>query len=152
MASFHIRPAIQSDFASIRALICSVRINPIGLDWRRFVVAVDSKGEVIGCGQIKPHWDGSQELASLAVDLEWRERGVARAVIRHLLDSHPGVIYLTCRAELRVFYERFYFRLAKAPEMSAYFRLIWGLFRIIKALHLVREGLLVMVLDPLSNP
>jgi N-acetylglutamate synthase-like GNAT family acetyltransferase len=151
MASFDIRPAAQSDLCSIRALIRSVRINPLGLDWRRFVVAVDSKGEVIGCGQIKPHWDGSFELASLAVHLNRRERGVGRALIEHLLNSHPSVIYLTCRAELGVFYERFGFRVAEKSEMPPYFRWIWRLFQVLRTLHLVGESLLVMVCDPLSN-
>ena len=52
------RPAQASDEAAIKALIRAVNINPIGLKWQRFMVAVDENGRLIGCGQIKPHRDG----------------------------------------------------------------------------------------------
>lgn len=151
MTSYQVRSAIQTDFEAVRNLIRAVRINPMGLDWRRFVVAVDSNGDLIGCGQIKPHRDGSQELASVAVHLEWRGRGVARALVENLLRSHPGMVYLTCRAELGIFYEKFGFRVAQKSEMPTYFRWVWRLFNILKALHLVGDGLLVMVRKPFSN-
>ena len=38
-----LRPATAADFPAIRALIRRVRINPYGLDWRRFLVAVDTE-------------------------------------------------------------------------------------------------------------
>ena len=41
-------------------------LNPFSLGWPRFLVAEDG-GRVVGVAQIKPHGDGSRELASLAV-------------------------------------------------------------------------------------
>lgn len=151
MASFQIRPAAQSDFGSIRDLIRAARINPMGLDWRRFVVAINSIGDVVGCGQIKPHRDGLFEMASLAVDEDWRANGVGRAIIEHLLESQSGVIYLTCRTELGVFYEKFGFRVAENSDMPTYFRWVRRLFILLKALHLMGDGLLVMVRGPLTD-
>ena len=67
-----IRPATSADAPAIRALIRRVRINPTGLDWRRFLVAEGPEGMILACGQIKPHGDGTFELASVAVDEAWR--------------------------------------------------------------------------------
>jgi hypothetical protein len=36
-----------------------VRINPMDLDWRHFWLVVDQDDSLIGCGQIKPHSDGT---------------------------------------------------------------------------------------------
>ena len=67
MDDFLVRTAIREDFPVIRALILEVHINPTGLDWRHFLVATTCENVIIGCGQIKPHFDGSIELASIAV-------------------------------------------------------------------------------------
>ncbi len=64
---FRIRPATADDAPVVRALIRRVRINPTGLDWRRFLVAEGPEGMIIACGQVKPHGDGTRELSSVAV-------------------------------------------------------------------------------------
>jgi len=107
--SFQIRHAKSGDQASIRSLIRKVGINPLGLDWRRFYVAVDQGDQIIGCGQIKFHKDGSRELASIAVDEKWRGRGIATSVIQQLLREGEG-LWLVCRKGLVPFYERFGFK------------------------------------------
>jgi hypothetical protein len=55
---YMIRPAKQGEAGEIRRMVYTARINPMGLDWRRFVVAVDPDGRLIGCGQVKTHRDG----------------------------------------------------------------------------------------------
>jgi amino-acid N-acetyltransferase len=107
---FSLRPAAKEDAFLIRSLVHAARLNPTGLDWRRFTVAVLPNGEVIGCVQVKPHRDGTQELASLVVREDWRGRGVARALMRHELEIHAGPLYLMCRAGLGPFYRQFGFR------------------------------------------
>ena len=107
---FTLRPATQADFPAIRRLIHEVGINPMALDWRRFTIAVDANDRLVGCGQVKPHKDGSRELASIAVLPEWRKQGVARAIILHLLETQPRPLYLTCRGRLGPFYEKFGFQ------------------------------------------
>lgn len=94
----------------------------MALDWHRFVLATDTNGTVIGCGQVKPHSDGTAELASIAVLPEWRGMGVARKIIEYLLDQHPGRIYLTCRSRLGPFYQKFGFQTIQQAEMTPYFR------------------------------
>lgn len=99
-----------------------VGINPLALDWHRFVLAIDANGVVIGCGQVKPHSDGTQELASIAVLPGWRGRGVARSIIEYLLAQHPGRLYLTCRSQLGPLYQKFGFQVIQRSDMTPYFR------------------------------
>lgn len=124
MPDFTLRPARAEDSSAIHALIKEGDINPTGLDWQRFVLAVDSADIPVGCGQIKPHKDGSQELASIAVTAAWRHKGVARAIIEHLMAGHSGPLYLMCDSELPPLYEKFGFRILSLDEMPRYFRRI----------------------------
>ena len=104
MAEFTLRPAVEADFDAIRQLIHQSRLNPTGLNWRRFVIVETSGGDFVGCGQIKPHSQGMLELASIAIRPEFREQGVARLLIERLLAHESDrPIYLTCSSELRDF-------------------------------------------------
>ena len=67
MPEVSFRPAVRSDAAGIRRMVRGERLNPFSLDWRRFIVAEDENGSVVACVQVKPHGDGSRELASLVV-------------------------------------------------------------------------------------
>jgi N-acetylglutamate synthase-like GNAT family acetyltransferase len=151
MIPFTLRPAREADFPAIRALIHQVQINPTGLDWRRFVVAVTPGDELIGCGQVKPHKHSVdapvRELASIAVTPEWRGHGVARAIIEHLLTANPGSLYLTCRGVLGPFYEKFGFRKIGEAEMPPYFQRLSRIVKMIQRLHLLPGRMLVMRRD-----
>jgi len=142
---YQLRPATEKDADDIHLLIRLVGINPMNLDWRRFIVAqAQDDGQVVGCGQVKPHRDGSRELASIAVRPEWRERGIATTIIENLLNDSPGELYLTCRAGMGPFYEKFGFRSIQADEMPAYFRRLTRLVGVLGKMRLAGEGLLVM--------
>lgn len=128
-ASYIIRKATREDAAFIRRLIWRVGINPLGLDWQRFVVAVHEHGVRIGCAQVKSHKDGSLELASVAVVPLYRHQGVAEMMIREILKNQNPPIYLTCRSSLVSFYERFGFtELLELATMPAYFRKVKRVF------------------------
>ena len=116
-----LRPARATDQPIIDHLIHDVGINPMSLDWHRFVIAED-EGLVIGVGLIKPHRDGSRELASIAVIPERRGQGIARQIIEHLLAQESETLYLTCRSQLESFYARFGFRRIEPDAMPPYFR------------------------------
>lgn len=141
---FTIRPASSSDARAIRSLIRKARINPTGLDWHRFLVAVDSTIGIIGCGQVKIHADGSRELASVAVAEGWRGQGIARTIIENLIDNHPQPLYLTCRANLEAFYSKWGFKILTETEMPPHFRRISRIFQVLKTLRLIGEDLLIM--------
>jgi amino-acid N-acetyltransferase len=141
---YAIRKAQSSDAHTIRALVFRSGINPSGLDWRRFLVAELPGGEIIAVGQIKPHRDGSQELASIAVTPTWRRRGVARAIIQALIAGHNEELYLMCRSRLRPFYEKFGFHQVQPEEMPRYFRKVSQLAGLAGWLLNERESLVVM--------
>lgn len=122
MTRFTLRPAVETDLPSIKDLIYSSEINPMGLNWRRFIIAVNEQGSVIGCGQLKPHGKDVLELASLAVKPEYRHRGIARAIIEHLLLGSPRPLYLMCHSRLEPLYEKFGFRAIPYDQMPRYFQ------------------------------
>ena len=118
---YAIRRAVQADQASIIALVRAAGINPLDLRWQRFLVAEDS-GRVIGAIQIKLHRDGSRELASLAVVAAYKGQGIGSALVRALLATESGTVYLTCADRLEGYYTRFGFRRLEPVEMPPYFR------------------------------
>jgi N-acetylglutamate synthase-like GNAT family acetyltransferase len=123
MSSYILRPARVTDAAAIKNLIRTVGINPMDLDWRRFVVAVDEQEQVIATGQIKPHHKGELlELASIAVVEQRRGEGLARAIIEHLLKDTPHPVYLTCRSRLQPFYRKFGFQALSYAEMPRFYQ------------------------------
>ena len=142
--NYSLRPASQADAGVIRQIIHEVGINPMALDWERFILATDADGRVIGCGQVKVHGDGSHELASIAVLTEWRGKGVARRIIEYLLEQHPGRLYLTCRSRLGPLYEKFGFHRIQLGEMTPYFRRLSRIVSIVNKLLRQHENMLVM--------
>lgn len=124
MTIFTLRPALETDLNAIKELIYEGEINPMGLDWERFIVAINPEGEIIGCGQLKPHGKDILELASIAVNRVYRKQGVARAIIEHLLADSPRPLYLMCRSRLEPLYEKFGFRSITYDEMPRYFQRI----------------------------
>jgi N-acetylglutamate synthase-like GNAT family acetyltransferase len=141
---YSLRRARAADAKMIRQIISLVHINPTGLNWQRFILAVDRQGSIIGCGQLKPHGDGSIELASIAVMPEWRGNGVARTIIEYLLEQHPGSLYLTCRAQLGPLYEKFGFQVLHIGEMPPYFKRLSRLVNLFPRLGRQPDRLLVM--------
>lgn len=148
---FSIQPAKPEHASKIRRLVINSGINPTGLNWERFLVALTPAGDFIGCGQIKPHSDGTRELASLAVEKEWRGRGVARALIQALINSYPGELYLTCQSNLGPLYEKFGFSPIDEAEMPTYFRRVSKLAGVVSNLVKTGEHLLVMRKLPDAN-
>ena len=144
---FTIRPARETESAQIRDLIHLVGINPLGLDWKRFVVAVNQQDEILGCGQLKPHGPEVLELASLAVYPEQQRKGIARLIIEHLLKGSPRPLYLMCESGLGPLYERFGFRPIPYEEMPRYFQRISKLAGLVTTLAQREERLLIMKLQ-----
>jgi N-acetylglutamate synthase-like GNAT family acetyltransferase len=142
-----LRPATAGDFPTIRALIRRVHINPSGLDWRRFIVAVDLEGRLVGCGQLKPHGSNIVELASIAVEEGRRRTGVARLLIERLIAEAPRPLYLTCRSSLGVFYKKWGFKELGPGEMPAYFRGLAKVMSVVVGVFRAGDRLLVMVLQ-----
>lgn len=146
MTTYTLRPARETEDAAIKSLIHVVGINPMGLDWKRFVVAVDSRDQIIATGQIKPHGRDIHELASIAVVPEYRGQGLARAIMEHLLQESPRPLYLTCISSLEPLYQKFGFYSIDYDEMPRYFQRISKLVGLVFLLASRDEKLLVMKL------
>jgi amino-acid N-acetyltransferase len=142
-----LRAAREEDAPGIRDLIHQVGINPMGLDWRRFTIAEDEGGRMIGCGQLKPHGREVIELASIAVIPEYQKQGIGRTIIVHLLENGSRPIYLMCRSELRTYYEKFGFQSIQHEEMPRYFQRIRKLLGVYEHLTGTEETVLVMKLQ-----
>ena len=141
----HLRPAIASDQPTITRMIHDAGINPMSLDWPRFVIAEDNS-ETVGIAQIKVHGDGSRELASLAVIPSRQGQGIGSEIVRTLLAKETGELYLTCRAQLETYYARFGFRRIEREEMTPYFRRLMRLAKVFLTLAHA-EGPIVMKRD-----
>ena len=149
MIEFTLRSARETDAHAIKDLIHSVGINPMDLDWRRFVVAADSQDRILAMGQIKPHGTKGDihELASIAVLPEYRGQGLARAIIEHLLKDSPRPLYLTCISSLEPLYQKFGFVSIPYEEMPRYFQRISKLAGVFFTFANRNEHLVVMKLQ-----
>ena len=139
-----LRTATEDDAPDIRRLVRIGKINPTGLKWQRFVVVVSPRGQVIGCGQVKSHRDGSDELASLVVHPDWRGQGVARMIIEHFAATHAGDLYLMCRAVLGPMYEKFGYQTVPQEEMPRYFLRIMRMLGLLERVRSDGERVLIM--------
>ena len=147
MTTITIRPARETESAQIRDLIHLVGINPMGLDWKRFVVAVNEHDEMIGCGQLKPHGQDVLELPSIAVYPEHQGKGIARAIIEYLLNNSPRPLYLMCESSLGALYKKFGFHAISYDEMPRYFQRMSKLAGLVTTLARREERLLIMKLQ-----
>jgi N-acetylglutamate synthase-like GNAT family acetyltransferase len=145
--AFTLRPARESESRPIKDLIHLVGINPMGLDWRRFIVAVDARDQVIGTGQLKPHGKDILELASIAVNPDRRGEGIARAIIEYILKDSPRPLYLTCLSTMGPLYEKFGFVSLPYTEMPNYFQRLSRMANLVMTFAREGEHLLVMKLQ-----
>lgn len=147
MIQYTLRAALEAESAQIKKLINLVGINPTGLDWKRFIVAVNDGGQVIACGQIKPHGGGIRELASIAVNPAQQGNGLARVVMEELIAATPRPVYLMCVSKMKDFYVKFGFSTVPYENMPRYFQRISSVFRIADIVRHSGEELLVMKME-----
>ena len=108
-----IRRATEWDQQAIRALVRSERLNPNGLYWQNFLVAVTA-GSIIGAVQMRKHTDGSRELGSLVVTREARGYGIASRLIDALLAQERQPVWMITAEANAGTYARWGFRQIEA--------------------------------------
>lgn len=126
-------------------MVHAARLNPLGLDWRRFFVAVDESGEVVACVQEKPH-GRVRELASLVVAPDRRGEGIGREMVAYLQRQTTPPLWLVCRSTLVPFYQHCGFEeVDERSEMPIYFRLLRTVFDLGRRWRPSRAYLAVML-------
>jgi N-acetylglutamate synthase-like GNAT family acetyltransferase len=121
-----IRSAVPADQEAIRALVKSERLNPMGIDWPNFLVAVGTRG-IVGAVQLRKHPDGSRELGSLVVAPEARGHGIAARLIDALVTGHDGPVQMITGAQHAAHYQRWGFRRLEASRAPRSIRLNYRL-------------------------
>jgi amino-acid N-acetyltransferase len=139
-----LRKAREEDAAIIRKIIHDAHINPFAIRWQHFILAVDAADRVVGTGQIKTHYDGTRELASIAVIPDFQKLGIARMIISRLLQDSPPPLYLTCRASLGNFYRKFGFEPLGQHQLEGYFARLLKVGTFFARLGLTKDSMLVM--------
>ena len=111
-----IREARTSDVAPIRSLVDTYSGDRILLskatvtlfeDVQEFYVA-EVDGVVVGCGALHVLWEDLAEVRTLAVDKEFRGRGIGDLLLRRLLQQarHLGVSRVFCLTFEVAFFSR----------------------------------------------
>jgi amino-acid N-acetyltransferase len=118
---------------TIRGLVFSAMLDPTQLHWSQFWVIEEmplvgersplnlpspvvsdsnensSIGRIVACGQLRS-FPGAQELGSLVVAKQWRDRGLGSHLTYHLIQQASEPLYLECLGRrLPRFYQRFGF-------------------------------------------
>jgi amino-acid N-acetyltransferase len=103
-----LRPARAGDIWAIRKLVLSAKLDPTQLRWSQFW-AIECEGRVVACGQLRG-FSGAQELGSVVVAPDWRDRGLGSLLVKHLIREATEPLYLECLgSKLVQFYTRFGF-------------------------------------------
>ena len=116
-----IRRATERDQQSIRASVHSERLNPTGINWANFLVAVMG-GRIIGAVQMRKHSDGSNELGSLVVTKEARGHGIASRLIDVLLAEEREPVWVITAEPYAGAYSRWGFEQIEARAAPAMVR------------------------------
>jgi amino-acid N-acetyltransferase len=128
-----IRPASAQDMGSIRMLVWSAKLDPTQLRWQQFWV-IECDGNLAACGQLR-NFAGAQELGSLVVMKDWRDRGLGSYLAKHLIAQATQPLYLECLGSRRAaFYTRFGFVQAAWQELPQSLKFKFGLSQLAKTL------------------
>jgi amino-acid N-acetyltransferase len=121
------RPAQADDQTAISDFVRSEHLNPHGLHWQRFTLALDNEGRLVGCVQVRHHRDGSRELGSFAVRPSWRSRGIGTQLVQRALLRDPGPVHLVTRRELAGYFSRWGFAPVAPAQAPGILRLQQGI-------------------------
>ncbi|KOP23267.1 GCN5 family acetyltransferase [Hapalosiphon sp. MRB220] len=103
-----LRQATPADIWSIRWLVLSAKLDPTQLIWQQFWV-IECEQQIVACGQLR-NFSGAQELGSLVVKQDWRDRNLGSIMTQHLIHSATQPLYLECLGQrLANFYHKFGF-------------------------------------------
>ncbi|MBE9120818.1 GNAT family N-acetyltransferase [Tychonema sp. LEGE 07199] len=128
-----IRPALKQDIKSIRRLVWSAKLDPTQLRWEQFWV-IECEGKLAACGQLR-NFSGAQELGSLVVAKDWRDRSLGTYLTQYLIQQATEPLYLECLGKrLAAFYSRFGFVAVSVQDLPQSLKFKFGLSQLAKIL------------------
>jgi amino-acid N-acetyltransferase len=127
-----LRAARAADMDAIRALVRGERLDPTQLRYRQFQV-IECDGQIVACGQLR-RFAGAQELGSLVVRPEWRNRHLAALLILHLVRAADAPLYLECRGDLAALYRRYGFVPVRWRDLPRSLQPKFGVSRLLSTL------------------
>lgn len=128
-----LRPASEQDMKSIRRLVWSAKLDPTQLRWEQFWV-IECEGKLAACGQLR-NFAGAQELGSLVVAKDWRDRGLGSYLTKYLIQQATEPLYLECLGKrLASFYTRFGFTEVSVQDLPQSLKFKFGLSQLAKTL------------------
>lgn len=128
-----IRPATARDMGSIWKMVLGAKLDPTQLRPQQFWTIV-CDGELVACGQLR-HFDNAQELGSLVVRREWRDRGLGTSLTQHLIRQATQPLYLECLGDrLAQFYTRLGFEVVPWQEVPRSLKLKFGISQMARKL------------------
>ena len=128
-----LRQASEQDIKSIRMLVWSAKLDPTQLRWQQFWV-IECSGDLVACGQLR-NFAGAQELGSLVVAKDWRDRGLGTYLAKYLIQQATEPLYLECLGKrLASFYTRFGFLEVSVQELPQSLKFKFGLSQLAKTL------------------
>ncbi|MEG4206181.1 GNAT family N-acetyltransferase [Microcoleus sp. Pol7_A1] len=128
-----IRQASVQDIKSIGRLVWSAKLDPTQLRWEQFWV-IECEGKLAACGQLR-NFAGAQELGSLVVAKDWRDRGLGSYLTKYLIQQATEPLYLECLGKrLASFYTRFGFVEVSVQQLPQSLKFKFGLSQLAKTL------------------
>jgi amino-acid N-acetyltransferase len=136
-----IRPASAGDLGLIWKMVLGAKLDPTQLRWQQFWTIV-CEGRMVACGQLR-HFEGAQELGSLVVHPDWRDRGLGTALTRHLIQQATQPLYLECLGDrLARFYTHLGFVTVSWQELPRSLKFKFGISQLAKRLFGVPVAIL----------
>ena len=109
-----LRNAEPSDMENIYNIALKYDLDSNDMKTEDFIVA-EEKGKIIGFGRLWKH-DDAVELGTIGVVEEYRNKGIAKEIVKYLLGKTKENVYLTTL--IPGFFEQFGFKTitTKAPQ------------------------------------
>jgi N-acetylglutamate synthase-like GNAT family acetyltransferase len=128
-----IRSARQEDQETIVSYVRQAKINPRNLHWQNFLIAEEDQ-KIVGIRQVKPHAQGTREVASGFVVPEYRRQGISARLMKELLARETGPLYTMVNEKRAPYYEQFGFRRVGVSQLPSDFLREYRIGRIVTSL------------------
>jgi N-acetylglutamate synthase-like GNAT family acetyltransferase len=116
LESLTLRSARNSDEAAVLALLRENKGLELAFHADEFRVAVEGH-DIVGCGRLKRHSDGSLEIASVSTKANLRGKGIGSCIVEAILAGQREPIYALALAP--DFFARHGFRLIDKQALPA---------------------------------